>query len=181
MTRILETERLLLRPPERRDIPALVPLANDYEVAKNLSTLPHPYSDKHGEEFIARVVEQLAAGTDFPFAITRKSDNSYLGGCGLHLKDGKFEFGYWLGRPFWGLGFATEAALRLVQFAFLELKADSVWAGWYFDNPASGHVLEKIGCRPNGMSKRSCLARGIEVDCNLVILSRDDFLRRKPS
>ena len=52
MSCILETERLLLRPPERRDIPALVPLANNYDVAKNLSKLPHPHTEKHGEEFV---------------------------------------------------------------------------------------------------------------------------------
>lgn len=175
---ILESERLLLRPPERRDIPALVPLANDYDVAKNLSTLPHPYTAAHGEEFVTRVEQQRATGTDYNFAITRKSDNGYLGGCGLHLKDGKFEFGYWLGRPFWKQGFATEAAHRLLQFAFLDLAAESVWAGWYFDNPASGHVLEKLGCKANGRDKRACMARGTEVDCNLVILAREDFLKR---
>ena len=176
---ILETERLLLRPPERRDIPALVPLANDYDVAKNLSTLPHPYTVTHGEEFVARVEQQRASGTDFNFAITRKSDKTYMGGCGLHLKEGKFEFGYWLGKPFWKHGFATEAATGLLLFAFHELGADSVWAGWYFDNPASGHVLEKLGCKSNGMDKRACMARGVEVDCNLVILAREDFLKRR--
>jgi ribosomal-protein-alanine N-acetyltransferase len=142
---ILETERLLLRPPERRDIPALVPLANDYDVAKNLSTLPHPYTVTHGEEFVARVGEQRASGTDFNFAITRKSDEAYMGGCGVHMKQGKFEFGYWLGKPFWNQGYATEAARRLVGFAFDKFETESIWAGWFFDNPASGHVLEKLG------------------------------------
>lgn len=179
MTRILETERLLLRPPERRDIATLVPLANDYDVAKNLSTLPHPYTVAHGEEFVARVEQQRETGTDFNFAITRKSDKTYMGGCGLHLKEGKFEFGYWLGQPFWRQGFATEAATCLLQFAFHDLNADSVWAGWYFDNPASGHVLEKLGCKANGMDKRACMARGVEVDCNLVTLAREDFLKRR--
>src|SRR5476651_1835928 len=178
---ILETSRLLLRPPQRRDVPALVPLANDYDVAKNLSTLPHPYSVTHGEEFVARVEQQRATGTDFNFAITRKSDAAYMGGCGLHVKQGKFEFGYWLGKPFWKQGYATEAARRLVGFAFEELETESVWAGWFFDNPASGHVLEKLGCRPNGMDKRACMARGVEVDCNLVILAREDFRRTRAS
>jgi len=178
---ILETERLLLRPPGRRDIPALVPLANDYDVAKNLSTLPHPYTANHGEEFVARVEEQRTKGTDFNFAITRKSDEAYMGGCGVHLKEGKFEFGYWLGKPFWRQGYATEAATRLVEFAFDALQTESVWAGWFFDNPASGRVLAKLGCKPNGMARRACLARGIEVECNLVTLTRGDFAQRRVS
>jgi RimJ/RimL family protein N-acetyltransferase len=176
---ILETERLLLRPPERRDISALVPLANDYDVAKNLSTLPHPYTVAHGEEFVARVEAQRATGTDFNFAITRKADRAYMGGCGVHVKQGKFEFGYWLGKPFWKQGYATEAARRLVEFAFDELQTESVWAGWYFDNPASGHVLEKLGCIPDGEQKRACMARGMEVGCNIVTLSREAFVARR--
>ena len=179
MTCILETERLLLRPPERRDIPALVPLANNYDVAKNLSKLPYPYTVAHGEEFVAGAREQWEQGSDYPFSITRKSDGAFLGGCGLHPKEGQFEFGYWLGQPYWRLGYATETARRLVVFAFQELNAPRVWAGWYWDNPASGHVLEKVGCKPGGLEKRSCIARGTDVDCNIVALSREEFLSRR--
>ncbi len=58
----LESERLLLRRPERRDIPAIVPLANDYDVAKNLSTMPHPYTASDGEAFLARMDEKRDHG-----------------------------------------------------------------------------------------------------------------------
>jgi len=175
----LETERLLLRPPGRRDIPAIVPLANDYDVAKNLSRMPHPYAEQDGENFVAMCEEKRAAGTDFNFAITLRSDGAFIGCIGLHLKDGAFEFGYWLGRPFWGRGYATEAAHRLVAFAFDDLKADGVWAGWYHDNPRSGNVLKKLGCVPKGFDKRFCFARGMDIGCNLVTLSREAFLGRR--
>ncbi len=175
----LESERLLLRPPGRHDIPAIVPLANDYDVAKNLSTLPHPYTAQDGETFVAMSDEKRAAGTDFNFAITRKSDGVFLGGIGLHLKDGAFEFGYWLGQVHWRQGYATEAARRVVTFAFEDLKADCVWAGWFHDNPRSGHVLAKLGCVPKGFDKRHCLARGMDIGCNLVTLSREAFFERR--
>ncbi|MEI9997047.1 MAG: GNAT family N-acetyltransferase [Rhizomicrobium sp.] len=176
---LLETDRLLLRRPERRDIPALVPLANNYEVAKNLSKLPHPYTAQDGEDFVAHAEEKRAAGTDFNFAITRKPDGVFMGGIGLHLKDGAFEFGYWLGQPYWRQGYATEAAQRLVAFAFEDLKAESVWAGWFHDNPRSGHVLAKLGCVPRSFEKRHCLARGMDIGCNTVTLSREAFLGRR--
>jgi RimJ/RimL family protein N-acetyltransferase len=179
MSGFLESERLLLRRPERRDIPALVPLANDYDVAKNLSRMPHPYTAQDGETFVAMCEEKRAAGTDFNFAITRKSDGVFLGCIGLHLKDGEFEFGYWLGQPYWRQGYATEGARRLVTFAFDDLKADSVWAGWFHDNPRSGNVLAKLGCLPTGFDKRVCLARGMEIGCNLVRLSREAFRERR--
>jgi ribosomal-protein-alanine N-acetyltransferase len=171
----LETERLLLRPPEQRDAPAIVSGIGDWDVAKNLSKCPHPYREEYAHEFLARAVEGLAAGTDFNFAIERCDDDAYVGQIGLHLKNGKFEIGYWLGKPYWGRGYASEAARRVALFGFKSLKAESIWAGWFHDNPASGHVLEKLGCRPDGQEPRHCVARGHEVMCNLVILSRADF------
>ena len=176
--RILESDRLLLRRPERRDIPAIVPLANDYDVAKNLSTMPHPYTAQDGEAYLARL-EEKRDGADFVFAITRKTDSVYMGGIGLHRKDDGNEFGYWLGKPFWRQGYATEAARLLIGFAFDELGVDGVWAGWFHDNPRSGNVLAKLGCEPKGFEKRSCLARGMEIGCNLVTLSRETYLLRR--
>jgi len=176
---ILETERLLLRPPGRRDIPAIVPLANDYDVAKNLSKLPHPYTVVDAEAFVAQMEEKRAAGTDFTFVITRKPDGVVMGCIGLHLDDGTFEFGYWLGRPYWRLGYATEAARRLVAFAFDDLKAEYVWAGWFHDNPRSGNVLAKVGCQPKSFQKRFSLARGMEIGCNVTILTRESYEGRR--
>jgi len=175
----LETERLLLRPPEPRDVPAIVTWIGDWDVAKNLSRCPHPYVEQHAHEFLARAAEGRAKGTDFNFAITRRSDRQYVGQIGLHLKDGRFEIGYWLAKPFWGQGYASEASRRVATFGFKDLRAESIWAGWFHDNPASGHVLEKLGCKPDGQAPRPCLARGHDVLCNLVILSRADFFGRR--
>lgn len=179
--KILETERLLLRPPGRHDIPALVLLIGDYDVAKNLSTVPHPYAEQHAIEWLSHLDERRAGAESFAFGITRKSDGVYMGGCGLHLKDGAYELGYWLGKPYWKKGYATEAARRLLEFGYLQLKADEIWAGWYHDNPNSGHVLAKLGFVAKGFEKRSCMARGIDVGCNIVTLDREAFVGRRAS
>ena len=177
--RRLETERLLLRQPEASDIAAMVALANDYEVAKNLSRMPYPYGEDDAQSFIARSEESRARGTDFSFVITRKADGTLLGGCGAHLRDnGFFEIGYWLGKPHWGRGYATEAARKLAGFTFHALKATKVTAGYFHDNPASAHVLEKVGFRPDGASQRDCLARGHTVYCLGMLLERENFGRR---
>ena len=70
-----------------------------------------------------------------------------MGGCGLHTHNGELELGYWYGKPYWKMGYATEAARRVLEFAFDELKAPAVWAGWFHDNPNSGHVLGKLASR----------------------------------
>lgn len=179
--KILETERLLLRPPERRDIPAFAPLIGDFDVAKNLANVPHPYVESDAIEWISHLDERGAKGEAFQFGVTRRSDGAYMGGCGLHLQNGEYELGYWLGKPYWKLGYATEAARGVLEFAFAELRVPEVWAGWFHDNPRSGHVLAKLGFVSKGFEVRSCLARGIDVGCNIVTLRRDAFERRLAS
>ncbi len=175
----LETERLLLRPPEFRDVPAITTWIGDWDVAKNLASVPHPYREDDAREFVALTAEKFAKGEGYCFAVTRKQDGVFMGNCGLHLKDGQFELGYWLGKPFWQQGYATEAAKKVVSFAFHDLKAVSIWAGWYHDNPASGRVLHKLGCRHDGAEPRYSLARGHEVYCHRMALTREAFGRKK--
>jgi [ribosomal protein S5]-alanine N-acetyltransferase len=168
---ILESERLILRPPRPCDIQSMTVWLSDFDVAKMTSRVPHPYNEGDAEDFLARKVEHR-------FAIERKSDGVFLGMTGLHADEG-YEFGYWLGKPFWGFGFATEAAHRLVLFAFEALKLETVHAGWFYDNPASGHVLAKLGARHNGSAMRDCRARGRAVLCHDMLLTRADFLRKQ--
>jgi RimJ/RimL family protein N-acetyltransferase len=177
MSVLLETGRLLLRPPEAADISRFMPLINEFAVAKNLSSVPHPYTEDDACAFIVRMNHGLAARTDYTFAVLLKP-GVLIGMCGVHPKGG-WELGYWFGRPFWGNGYATEAGGRVVAFAFDDLSADKLNAGWFHDNPASGRVLEKLGFRRVGQHERSCIARGCAVACHLVELDRATYMTRK--
>ncbi len=175
----LETERLLLRPQETADIVLIVPLLNDYEVAKNLVFVPHPYTEDDAKDFVIKGEENRARGEAYPFAITLKADGALIGGSSLRLRDdGAFELGYWLGRPYWGQGYASEAAKRMAGFAFRELKAPILRAGYFHDNPASGRILKKLGAIPAGAEHLDCLARGHPVYCYCVVLDRENFGRK---
>lgn len=173
----LETGRLILRRQNAGDVPVLAPLIGDFEVARNLSRVPFPYSETDAHEFLARADTQRAEGSDFSFGIERKSDGAFMGGCGAHRREAGWEFGYWLGKPYWGQGYATEAARRLVRFAFEDLRLPVLIAGWFYDNPASGRILAKLGCVPDGEEHRNSLARGHAVRCYNVRLDRDAFER----
>jgi RimJ/RimL family protein N-acetyltransferase len=168
---ILESERLILRPPRPSDIQSITVWLSDFDVAKMTSRVPYPYSEGDAEAF-------LALGEAHCFVIQRKSDGLFMGMTGLRAEDGH-EFGYWLGKPFWGFGYATEAAHRLVSYAFVALVQDTVHAGWFYDNPASGRVLAKLGARHNGSAMRDCRARGRAVLCHDMLLTRADFLRKQ--
>ena len=99
MSWILETERLLLRPPKATDISRFVPLLDDFEVSKNLARVPYPYTEDEGCAFIVRAANGWATREDLPFAVLRKADAAYIGMCGVHPARG-WEFGYWFGRPY---------------------------------------------------------------------------------
>jgi RimJ/RimL family protein N-acetyltransferase len=149
----------------------------DFSVSKNLAKVPHPYGENDAEDFVA--LRGRHGGGHYCFTIARKTDGLFLGGIGLHQEEGGHEMGYWLGRPFWGFGFATEAAGRVVQFAFEELGEAAIQAGWFHDNPASGRVLAKLGARHNGSKFRDCRARGAKVLCHEMLLTQADFLRKQ--
>jgi RimJ/RimL family protein N-acetyltransferase len=92
-------------------------------------------------------------------------------GPGEH--DGEPEIGYWIARPYWGQGYATEAAGGVLEVARL-LGHGRVSAGHFVDNPASGRVLRKLGFVPTGVTRpRMSCARGQEVMAHEYALDLD--------
>jgi RimJ/RimL family protein N-acetyltransferase len=174
MKLIFETARLHLRPPEATDVPVFTPLIGDYRVSKNLSRVPHPYSEEDGQNWVLDIAAKHRSGEDYSFAITRKSDGVFIGVCGVHPSR-QFEIGYWLGELYWGMGYATEAAHRVVRFAFEELGTPTVIAGHMTDNPASGRVLEKLGFVASHDEPYPSLSRGTVVPAHRFVLTRERF------
>ena len=171
----IKTDRLKLRTAHSADVSWIRPLADNYNIAKNLSSMPHPYDDKAANEFAKKLDEMAHAEEHHVFAIL---SDAPVGIIGLHERDKKgWELGYWLGEPYWNKGFATEAANAIVRFAFTTLELDRLWAGYAFDNPASARVLEKSGFRHLDKSEsHGCVARGMDIDCHLLDYHRSDWL-----
>lgn len=160
------TNRLLLRPGWMEDAPALARAIGDEAVVRNLLHAPWPYRLEDAELFLSSFYDP-AQPQFLIFSRTRGAPR-LVGGCGIH-GDGRGgrELGYWIARPFWGLGFATEAAQALMQVARAS-GVGPVLAAHFVDNPASGHVLRKIGFRPTGrVERRHSIGRGTDVDCLL--------------
>jgi RimJ/RimL family protein N-acetyltransferase len=143
---VLETERLVLRAPRANDAEALAQLINDRRIAINTARVPYPYSVKDAEQFIAAVNRR---GGEVAFLIT--VDDALIGGCGVAASDSGPELGYWVGVPFWGQGFATEAARAVIDYAFGGLGHEVLEAGARVSNPASRRVLEKCGFQWTGV------------------------------
>ena len=176
MELVIETNRLVLRPYEVRDVAAIETLANNWNVASTLGRMPYPYEPGMAAMFMADHDVKRAARLGFPFAITWRE--TFVGGIGLDLERYEdWELGYWLGEPYWGQGYATEAAHSVVQFGFETLGLPRVVAGHFVDNPTSGRVLTKLGFRYTGTSSRACRARGCDVESREMALDRADWVR----
>src|ERR1700676_2826667 len=102
---VLATARLVLRAPRRSDVKAIAALANDRRIAANTARIPHPYAIEDAEHFIASVNKrEVDAFSVFTL------DGAPIGVCSVDLREDGPEIGYWLGVPYGGRGFATEAS-----------------------------------------------------------------------
>nr|WP_302474282.1 bifunctional GNAT family N-acetyltransferase/(deoxy)nucleoside triphosphate pyrophosphohydrolase [Roseococcus sp. MDT2-1-1] len=155
---LLRTERLVLRPLERGDVPALTRLVNDYSVAGKLARVPFPYREDLAEEWVASTEAQRARGEGYHLAVTREGALVGCAGLSVHGKDPP-ELGYWIGRRFWGEGLAREAAGALLDWAERELGATAFRASALTDNPASHAVLRALGFEEAGTGHEPYLSR----------------------
>lgn len=156
------TPRLLLRPGWADDAGALTAALDDAAVARNLAHVPHPYSIEDARSFLAMPIDHRHPRV-LAFTRTRGTPR-LIGGCGIRPgADDVPEIGYWVARPYWGLGFATEAAGALVRAA-RALGHRRIRARHAVDNGASGRVLRKLGFRPTGeLARVRSVARGEDV------------------
>ena len=160
------TERLLLRPGWREDATALHAAICDERILRNLAEAPWPYSPDDAERFLMR---ERAAG-DVTCLILLRTDGAPLlvGAVDFGRKPGAAapELGYWIARPYWGQGIATEAARALIAAARDSLRYERLVAGHFVDNPASGRVLAKLGFRPTGQVRgRYSVGRSAIAPC----------------
>ncbi len=165
----IETRRLVLRAPQARDAARIAELANDWDVARMSTRMPHPYARADADSFIAAVHAQDPR-RDNTFLIAHEGAGP-VGMIGL-FHDGRPypEIGYWIGRPFWGRGFATEAAEGALAWAKRRWAKRAVFAGHFADNPASGRVLEKAGFLYTGdVERRHSRARGEAVATRAMV------------
>lgn len=157
----LTTPRLLLRAFAPADVPRLVTLAGNYEVAKNTLNIPHPYGEEDARRWVQITQENYAQQTGYAFAIELRATGEFIGGIGLTLERrfDRAEAGYWLGQPYWGQGLASEALAAVLCFGFEELSLNKIHATHIAENQASGQVMRK-----NGMVKEGELAQHTKRD-----------------
>jgi RimJ/RimL family protein N-acetyltransferase len=165
----LQTQRLTLRPYTFSDLTALLPLIGAREVAATTLRIPHPYSEGDARDFIAATQEDFTTGNELRLAVIVRESDCLCGGVGLRIEaeHRRAELGYWIGRPYWGNGYATEAARAMVKHGFETIGLHRIFAGHVADNLASARVLKKIGMRHEGCQRGHNLKWGEFLDLEL--------------
>ena len=163
----IRTERLKLRGPQPADAPRIAQLCGDPEIPRMTTRMPFPYGLADAQYFVDAVAEQDHAREN-TFLIEHGGE--VVGCVGLFMRERLPEIGYWIGRPYWGHGFATEAATAVLRWARDDWRKKIVVAGHFADNPASGTVLIKAGFLYTGdVEMRYSLARAEVAPTRMMV------------
>ena len=162
----LQSKRLLLRPFQLSDATDVQRLAGEKEVAATTLNIPHPYLDGMAESWIATHADQFEENNAVTLAILLKEDAILVGAIGLTnvAPNHQAEMGYWIGKPYWNHGFCTEAAARLIRYAFDDMGLIRIHAHHLHRNPASGRVMRKLGMQHEGTLRQHVKQGGLPDD-----------------
>lgn len=183
----LETDRLWLRWPRAADADEIRRHVGDPDVALMTTSIPHPYEPHDADAFILSARQENAVGEGLHLVVTPKSrPNEPIGLVSLHGADrrGTATLGFWLGKPYWGQGYTTEAAKALIDLAFGITSLDRIHSSARPDNTSSLRVHEKLGFSRIGRGKLRAPARGGEIEVEQFELKRGEahtvFGARRP-
>ncbi|WP_419873407.1 GNAT family N-acetyltransferase [Candidatus Pristimantibacillus sp. PTI5] len=174
-----ETNRLILRIFETSDAKMVQSLAGNEEVSRTTLSIPHPYPDGTAEAWIERIRNAFQKGEIYSFAMLQKENGMLIGCVSLRVskKENQAELAYWVGRPFWGQGYATEAAQHIVEFGFEKLNLNRIFAAAMTKNPASYKVMRKIGMKKEDKFPKQILKSGIYEDLVYFGLVKSDVYK----
>jgi ribosomal-protein-alanine N-acetyltransferase len=177
----LQTQRLILRSFELTDGEDVRRLAGDRAIADTTLQIPHPYEVGMAEEWILTQRLRYEAGEQVVFAVLLRESGQLIGAMGLVI-EGQFrraELGYWIGRPYWGHGYCTEAGKAVLEYGFHSLNLNRIHAYHFKRNPASGKVLQKLGMKHEGSSPEHIMKWGVFEDVELYGIIRSQWQRAR--
>jgi RimJ/RimL family protein N-acetyltransferase len=159
------------------DIPSLLPLIGAREVAATTLRIPHPYTLEDAESFLKYSDGVWAREEGARFGIFLCEGERLCGGVGLVVNHEHHhaEVGYWIGVPFWGNGYCTEAVRELLRYGFDRFKLNRIHSNHFSTNPASGRVLRKLGMKHEGTMRKHICKWGEYLDVELYGLLASEY------
>ena len=179
-----ETERLIIREVEKKDVDDIWEGLNNLEVSKWLAGVPYPYTREHAAYFVDASLAMMALNprNDYVFVIEEKGKSKVIGSFSINIKNryhGIAEGGIWFNAKYHGHGYATEAWKKRCEIAFKELGLRRLENGFFDGNEASKHMQLKCGYSIEGLRKKryKCLATGEYKDEVVTALLKEEWER----
>lgn len=171
-----QTQRLVLRPFTLTDAPEVQHLAGDRDIAAMTLAIPHPYEVSAAEAWVKTHARLFADQVGVNFAVILRETEGLIGAIGLGIDPANHnaELGYWIGKPYWGQGYCTEAAQAVLHYGFVDLDLHRIYSAHFARNPASGRVMQKLGMAYEGCRRQHTLKWGEFLDVmDYAILKAD--------
>jgi RimJ/RimL family protein N-acetyltransferase len=148
----LYSARLKLRLLEATDALPMYELLQEAQISQNVLNIPHPYPMEKAESFIASAQEANIEGVQYSWAILTQEAETFVGVISLVInwQHWRGALGYWVGKPYWSLGYMSEAVQRAIAFGFQDLELNRIHAECFVENIGSARVMEKAGMRRDG-------------------------------
>ncbi|MEV6565735.1 GNAT family N-acetyltransferase [Streptomyces kronopolitis] len=163
----ISTDRLVLRPLEEADVPALADMMDD-ELVAAWTTVPQPYTRAAARSWVdAHAPAERTAGRGIDFAVTEFLTQRLVGVVQLSHTDWRLrstELSYIVASWARGEGYASEAALATAQWVFHDQKFERLELRTAAGNTASQQVAQKIGCISEGVLRNAFIARSRTED-----------------
>lgn len=152
-------------------------------MAEMTLNIPYPYLDGMAETWMDSHQQDFELGRSVVFALVNRSSHQLVGTVGLMIEKRfhRAELGYWVGKPFWGQGYATEASFAVIHYGFKEVGLNRIFATHMTRNPASGRVMEKLGMQYEGTLKQHALKWDTYVDLAAYGILHEDWLKLNES
>lgn len=174
---IIHTDNLILRPFVLSDANRVQLLAGDFKIAETTLNIPHPYENGMAEAWIGTHRESFNEGKGVTYAIVKNDTNEFIGAIGLMINPShrKAELGYWIGFPYWGNGYCTEASIALINYGFKELDLNKIYAKALVTNIGSWTVMKKAGMSYEGTLRQEVIKDGIAYDLKTYAILKDEY------
>ena len=147
----VKTARLILQPPGMADIGDIALLCNNREISEMTARIPFPYTIDDARAWVGEIERLSRDGQEFALAIFEREAKKLVGVTGaVALPENSFSIGYWIGEPYWGRGYGTEAVRALIDHLFRRFDAEAVSSNVRVINRNSRGILEKCGFQRMG-------------------------------
>jgi RimJ/RimL family protein N-acetyltransferase len=177
---VIRTARLALRSVRESDEEGLFLLFANWEVIRWLSSPPWPYTREDMQSFVRHQAKPAPDDPDARFVIAL--NDQPIGFVDARMRPASHvqraagpHIGYWLGQPYWGHGYMTEALAAAVRHVFVTLSHDAIYSGMFVGNAASLRVQEKVGFVRDGETVLHSRPRGAEFPHINTVLTRTNL------